>query len=158
MHFNYLLSPPLSLSPLPPPPSLLFLLFLPLSSSSSSLSLIDSPLDAQVWLLNSCTVKGPSEDGFKSAIRKGKELNKTLVVAGCVPQGQRDLDEIKDVSAVGVKQIDRIVEVVEGALNGNTVRLFGTKRASGRQLAGPSLELPKIRKNPLIEIIPINSG
>ena len=145
MHFNYLPSPP-------PPNSLLF------SSSSFSLSLIDSPLDAQVWLLNSCTVKGPSEDGFKSAIRKGKELNKTLVVAGCVPQGQRDLDEIKDVSAVGVKQIDRIVEVVEGALNGNTVRLFGTKRASGRQLAGPSLELPKIRKNPLIEIIPINSG
>lgn len=122
------------------------------------LTIIDSPIDAHVWLLNSCTVKGPSEDGFKSAIRKGKELNKILVVAGCVPQGQKDLEEIKDVSAVGVSQIDRVVEVVEGALNGNVVRLFGSKRMSGRQLAGPSLELPKIRRNPLIEIIPINSG
>ena len=119
---------------------------------------IDTPLSADVWLLNSCTVKGPSEDGFKAAIKKGKELNKTLVVAGCVPQGQKDMDDIKDISVIGVQQIDRVVEVIEESLKGHVIKLYGQKRSNGRRLAGPSLELPKIRKNPLIEIIPINSG
>lgn len=47
-----------------------------------------------------------------------------------------------------------MVEVVEETLKGNTVKLFGTAR--DRKL--PSLDLPKIRKNHLIEIIPINAG
>ena len=115
-------------------------------------------MDAHIWLLNSCTVKGPSEDGLKSAIRRGKDLQKTLVVAGCVPQGQKDLADVQDISVVGVHQIDRVVEVVEETIKGNTVKLFGQKRANGKRLAGPNLNLPKIRRNPLIEIIPINSG
>ena len=122
-------------------------------------SFIDSPLDAGAWLLNSCTVKGPSEDGFKSAIKKGRDLNKVIVVSGCVPQGQKDLPELRDLSVVGVQQIDRVVEVVEETLKGHTVHLFRRQRAvNGRRPAGPSLDLPKIRRNPLIEIIPINSG
>ncbi len=41
---------------------------------------------------------------------------------------------------------------------GHTVRLFGQKRVNGRKLGGAPLNLPKIRKNPLVEIIPINTG
>ena len=41
---------------------------------------------------------------------------------------------------------------------GHSVRLFGTKKLSGKKQGGASLLLPKIRKNPLIEIIPINTG
>lgn len=44
-----------------------------------------------------------------------------------------------------------MVEVVEETLKGNKVRLYGKKSL-------PSLDLPKIRKNHLIEIIPINTG
>ncbi len=62
----------------------------------------DSPLSADLWLLNSCTVKGPSEDGLKNSIRKGRELGKPLVIAGCVPQGQRNHGDIKGLSVVGV--------------------------------------------------------
>lgn len=119
---------------------------------------VDSPLDANVWLLNSCTVKGPSEDGFHEAVKRGQSLGKVIVAAGCVPQGQKDLPNIQKVSVVGVQQIDRVVEVVEAALQGNRVTLFGQRREGRRRLAGPSLDLPKIRRNPLIEIIPINSG
>ena len=57
-----------------------------------------------------------------------------------------------------VQQIDRIVEVVEETLKGNTVRLFGSKRENGRRLGGAALTLPKIRRNPLVEIIAINTG
>jgi tRNA A37 methylthiotransferase MiaB len=38
------------------------------------------------------------------------------------------------------------------------VRLFGQKKEGGKKTGGASLLLPKIRKNPLIEIIPINTG
>lgn len=38
------------------------------------------------------------------------------------------------------------------------MRLFGTKKAEGKKLGGARLDLPKIRKNPLIEIIAINTG
>lgn len=62
----------------------------------------DSPLSADLWLLNSCTVKGPSEDGLKNSIRKGRELGKPLVVAGCVPQGQRNHGDVQGLSVVGV--------------------------------------------------------
>lgn len=42
---------------------------------------------------------------------------------------------------------------------GHSVRLLGTKKdAEKKKTGGASLLLPKIRKNPLIEIIPINTG
>ncbi|CAO1432547.1 unnamed protein product [Diamesa hyperborea] len=115
--------------------------------------------NADLWLLNSCTVKNPSEDTFRNDIQTGLDKGKFVVVAGCVPQGGASKQEyMKGMSIVGVNQIDRVVEVVEETLKGNTVRLLQPKKKDGKRLAGASLLLPKIRKNPLIEIIPINSG
>jgi threonylcarbamoyladenosine tRNA methylthiotransferase CDKAL1 len=126
--------------------------------AAAGYTITDSPLSADLWLLNSCTVKGPAEDGLKNAIRKGRELGKSLVVSGCVPQGQRSHTDILGLSVVGVQQIDRVVEVVEETLKGNTVRLYGERRVNGQKVGGAPLDLPKIRKNRLIEIIPINTG
>ena len=41
---------------------------------------------------------------------------------------------------------------------GNTVCLRGTKKVDGRKTGGAALSLPKTRRNPLIEIIAINTG
>lgn len=41
---------------------------------------------------------------------------------------------------------------------GHTVRLLGQKKINGKRAGGASLSLPKVRKNPLIEIIAINTG
>ncbi|XP_030033276.2 threonylcarbamoyladenosine tRNA methylthiotransferase [Manduca sexta] len=114
---------------------------------------------AQLWLLNSCTVKNPAEDHFKNEIELGQSRGIHVVVAGCVPQGAPRANYIQGLSVVGVQQIDRIVEVVEETLKGHTVRLFGQRKTGeGRKAGGASLLLPKVRKNPLIEIIPINTG
>ena len=59
---------------------------------------------------------------------------------------------------IGVQQIDRVVEVVEETLKGNSVRLLGSKKLDGRKTGGAALTLPKVRRNPLIEIIAINTG
>lgn len=59
-------------------------------------------INADLWLLNSCTVKNPAEDGFKNEIRKAQETGKYVVVAGCVPQGQPKMEFIKGLSVIGV--------------------------------------------------------
>jgi threonylcarbamoyladenosine tRNA methylthiotransferase CDKAL1 len=58
---------------------------------------------------------------------------------------------LQGVSVVGVTQIDRIVEVVEETLRGNTVALLAKK-------ALPSLDLPKVRRNRHVEILPLSTG
>lgn len=74
-----------------------------------------------------------------------KKIKKPLVVAGCVPQGDRTIPEIAELSTLGVTQIDRVVEVVQETLKGNKVQLLEKKEL-------PSLDLPKIRKNKEIEM------
>ena len=66
-------------------------------------------------------------------------------------EAQPELGPIADVSIVGVQQIERVVEVVHETLKGNTMRLLA-------RAARPSLDLPKVRRNPLIEIVPVNTG
>ena len=84
-------------------------------------------------------------------------------MAGCVSQAAPDEPWLKDVSIVGVKQIDRIVEVVEETLKGNTgwIRyafLMILVRLLSRNRPDAGLSLPKIRKNALIEVLAINTG
>ncbi|KAG8197486.1 hypothetical protein JTE90_007225 [Oedothorax gibbosus] len=113
---------------------------------------------AHIWLLNSCTVKNPAEDHFRNAIEEGRRKGKYVVVAGCVSQAAPKTPYLQGLSIIGVQQIDRVVEVVEETLKGNSVQLLGTKKVSGKKLGGASLQLPKVRRNELIEIIPINTG
>lgn len=119
--------------------------------SAFGYALTDNPQDAHLWLINTCTVKSPSQSAMNTLILKCKSARKPLVVAGCVPQGSRDLKELEGVSVVGVQQIDRVVEVVEETLKGHEVRLLNRKTL-------PALDLPKVRKNKFIEILPINVG
>ncbi|XP_062164432.1 uncharacterized protein LOC133871087 isoform X2 [Alnus glutinosa] len=119
--------------------------------SAFGYSLSDNPEQADLWLINTCTVKSPSQSAMDTLIAKCKSAKKPLVVAGCVPQGSRDLKELEGVSIVGVQQIDRVVEVVEETLKGHEVRLLNRKTL-------PALDLPKVRKNKFVEILPINVG
>ncbi|KAF9601447.1 hypothetical protein IFM89_020214 [Coptis chinensis] len=119
--------------------------------SAFGYALSDKPEEADLWLINTCTVKSPSQSAMDTLILKSKSARKPLVVAGCVPQGSRNLKELEGVSIVGVQQIDRVVEVVEETLKGHEVRLLNRKTL-------PALDLPKVRKNSFIEILPINVG
>ncbi|CAA0827795.1 Methylthiotransferase [Striga hermonthica] len=119
--------------------------------SAFGYSLSENQDEADLWLINTCTVKSPSQSAMETLITKCRKSKKPLVVAGCVPQGSRDLKELEGVSIVGVQQIDRVVEVVEETLKGHEVRLL-TRRTL------PALDLPKVRRNRFVEILPINVG
>ncbi|EPB72754.1 hypothetical protein ANCCEY_08148 [Ancylostoma ceylanicum] len=86
-------------------------------------------------------------------------------------QAAPDEQWLKNVSIVGVKQIDRILEVVEETLKGNTGCLlfhiflwpsFGdfdiSVRLLSRKRPDAGLSLPKMRKNDLVEVLAINTG
>ncbi|XP_046895827.1 threonylcarbamoyladenosine tRNA methylthiotransferase [Hypomesus transpacificus] len=126
--------------------------------AASGYKITEDASEADLWLLNSCTVKNPAEDHFRNSIKKAQEQDKKVVLAGCVPQAQPRMDYLKGLSIIGVQQIDRVVEVVDEAMKGHSVRLLGQKKDKGKRLGGARLDLPKIRKNPLIEIISINTG
>lgn len=114
-------------------------------------TMVDSVEEADGCLINSCTVKNPSQEKFINLVGSAQQDGKAVVVAGCVPQGDRNLKGLESVSILGVTQIDRVVEVMEETLKGNTVRLLAKKEL-------PVLDLPKIRKNKLVEIIPLSTG
>lgn len=107
--------------------------------------------NADLWLVNTCTVKSPSQSAMDTVLRRGRELGKALLVSGCVPQGDRRAAELRGLSVLGVTQIDRVVEAVEQTLQGNTVTLLAKK-------ALPALDLPKVRRNAHVEIIPLSTG
>ena len=58
--------------------------------------------DADLWLINSCTVKGPSQSAVGNLLKKARDMDIAVVVSGCVPQGQKDAKELEGVSTLGV--------------------------------------------------------
>lgn len=114
-------------------------------------TIVDAPDTADLLLVNSCHVKGPSESRFWHDLQQAKGRGRPVVAAGCVPQAMTKDERLARVPIVGVKEIERVVEVVEAAGHGR--RIQHTSRTPS-----PSLTLPRLRRNPLVEIIPISDG
>ncbi len=111
--------------------------------------IISSPEDAALIIINSCNVKGRTQSLFFSYLERIKQLKKPIVVAGCIPKTLPT--RVAEFSLIGPDQLNRIVEVVEETLNGNTVAALADEPVK-------RLNLPKIRKNPVVEILPISKG
>ena len=119
--------------------------------SSEGYQIVSSLESSDITIINSCTVKSPSQAAFLNMVTKSKSFNKKVIVGGCVPQAERNIPGLENCSIVGVSQIDKIDYIVEKTLEGNVVRFLENKKL-------PSLLLPKIRRNKYIEIIPISQG
>ena len=75
--------------------------------------IVDNLEDSDLTIINSCTVKSPSQAAFLNTVIKSKEHNKHVVVGGCVPQAERNLKGLENCSIVGVSQIDKIDYIVK---------------------------------------------
>lgn len=111
--------------------------------------------DADVIVMNSCTVKGPTENKIIKRFHELKKRGKKIVVTGCIPQA--DLknefkDLLKDVFVVGTNQLSKIMEVLDKIQHDQKVEHYLSTENEIR------LNLPKIRSNQYIEIIPISKG
>lgn len=119
-------------------------------------SLCDRAEDADLVILNTCTVKDKTFNTFRrrlDRIRRGAlGVPKPVVVAGCIPKAYERASLLDGVPALGPDSIGRVEEVVREALRGAVERRFADDGASAR------LKLPHARRNPAVEILPIARG
>ncbi|MEM8612744.1 MAG: tRNA (N6-isopentenyl adenosine(37)-C2)-methylthiotransferase MiaB [Cyanobacteria bacterium P01_H01_bin.105] len=89
----------------------------------------ENPLEADVVLYNTCTIRDNAEQKVysylgKQAKRKQKDPNVTLVVAGCVAQqeGEALLRRVPELDLVmGPQHANRLSDLLEQVFNGNQV-------------------------------------
>lgn len=105
--------------------------------------------EANLLILNSCAVKGPTESKFFTLLGKLKADNKKVIVAGCIAQAMPE--KLEEYSKIGTDQLDAIGEVIEETLNGNIVSMIVEEKKD-------KLSLPHIRSTRYVEIIPICNG
>lgn len=113
--------------------------------------LVETIEDADVVIFNTSIVKNSSENTFFSQLEQFKKEHpyKISIIAGCIHQSDRA--KLRGYPFIGTKQIHNVVQVVEEALHDNVLQLLSNDEM-------PPLNLPKVRKNPIVEILPINRG
>ncbi len=115
---------------------------------------VDSASEADVVVVNTCAVKGPTENRvleFLKRVPRGKKI----VVAGCLPltSFERLSRDARFDGLVGPAFGEDIVTVVERVMAGKRVVALDTALESK-----PSLSLPRLRSNSVVSVIPINYG
>lgn len=116
--------------------------------------LVNSVTSADVIIYNTCAVKGPTENRIIEILKR-VPANKKVIIAGCLPliNFERLCKEVRFDGVVGPAAGDGIIEIVKRVLNGERVVAL-----EGAVNAKPSLNLPRLRLNPVISIIPVNYG
>ena len=73
--------------------------------------LLDEPEKsrADLWIVNSCTVKSPSQSAMSTTMQQGKQLGKKVLVTGCVPQGDRKAPELQEFSLLGMASLNHFI-------------------------------------------------
>jgi len=121
--------------------------------SEAGYSIVDNPEDSDVNVIVTCTVKTATANRMSHRIKKLSETNSALVVAGCMPKTQaKEIQKINPkASMMGPDSIDQITNIVNSTLNGNQLIELGKS-------SKPKVLLPKIRINPVIDIVEIGTG
>lgn len=121
--------------------------------SRSGFQIVKNPDIADVLIINTCIVKKPTEDRMIERIKEMKKYRKKLIIAGCMPTAEYPI--IKKIAGsanlIDTHNITAICKVVQKTMSNEKIELIG-KRSEER------LCLPKIRKNPVINIVPISCG
>jgi len=118
-------------------------------------NLVKNEKYADLIIINTCFVKQVTEQKIIFRL-KNLQMNypeKRLIISGCMPEGayRRLVDIAPDASLVSTHQITKIVQTVQKTLEGKRVEFLGESKEV-------KLCLSKIRKNPVIDIVPISSG
>jgi MiaB-like tRNA modifying enzyme len=109
--------------------------------------------EADVLIYNTCAVKGPTENRIIDALKRAPK-NKKLIVAGCLPMIslERLMREVRFDAAVGPSVGEEIADVVRRVLAGQKVVELSNTNTK------PKLDLPRVKSNQVISVVPINFG
>ena len=114
---------------------------------------ITSFRDSNIVIVNTCTVKTPTEHKILKKLNELKTSGKKVIVSGCMPPAIPGIiNKFPHFSFIGVNVSD-ILEAVLCVKEGKRfVKLNAKEHEKCR------ISIPKIRKNSVIEIIPIAEG
>ena len=109
--------------------------------------------DAELLVLNVCTVKGDHQ--ALRAVRQAREENQKakLVITGCVTKNLREElgQKYPDASVSNTNNLHIIQETVQKTIDGEkVVHITGSKEQKAN--------IPRVRTNPVISILPISNG
>ncbi len=111
----------------------------------SGWQITDNEDEAEVIVINTCTVKGPTENRISARIRKLAACNRKLVIAGCMSANEERIrNAAPRAPIVGTSSLARIVDALDDALEGKTsfYRSFQPKDALPRAFTAPILRIP----------------
>lgn len=110
--------------------------------------------EADIIIYNTCAVKTPTENRIIEILRKTPK-DKKVVVAGCLPliNFNRLCTEVKFDGVAGPAVGEKIVDVVKRVASGEKVVMLEKAKFNM-----PSLDLPRLRVNPVVGIIPVSYG
>jgi len=116
--------------------------------------LVDTVEAADIVIYNTCAVKGPTENRMMEVLKRVPP-DKKLIVAGCLPliNFERLCKEVNFDGVLGPAAGEKIVDALMRVLNGEKV--VALQDAAN---AKPNLDLPRLRLNPVVGIVPINYG
>ncbi|MBI2652097.1 tRNA (N(6)-L-threonylcarbamoyladenosine(37)-C(2))-methylthiotransferase [Candidatus Woesearchaeota archaeon] len=121
--------------------------------NNSGHNIVNDEKESDVNVVNICTVKGDTT--ALREIRRLKKLHsdKKLIVAGCITKSIipkiKNID--KNISFINTHNFGRISTVVENSLNETVLELLDKKYEQ-------KVNLPSVRKNPVVGIVPILNG
>jgi len=112
-----------------------------------------SEAEADVLIYNTCAVKEPTENRVIN-VMKHVPKGKKLIVAGCLPMinFERLLREVHFDGAVGPSVGGGIADVVARVAAGEKVVDLDRLKQK------PKLDLPRIKSNPVVSVVPISYG
>ena len=120
---------------------------------NSGFEIVNDESQSNVNVVNICTVKGDVTALREIRRLKKQHPEKKLIVAGCITESIapkiKQIDE--NISFVNTHNLGRISSVVENSLNGTVLELLDKKYEQ-------KVNLPSVRKNPVIGIVPILNG
>src|SRR3989344_5423336 len=85
--------------------------------------IVDDENSADIIVYNTCTVKGKTETYFRKKLKE-LERKKKVIIAGCIPQAEKNKEQFKEHSIIGTFQIDKIDYAVNETMEGNLVTLL----------------------------------
>jgi len=122
--------------------------------AEAGFTLTRSASKADIIIYNTCAVKGPTENRIINTIKRTPK-NKKIIITGCLPliNFERLRRETRFNAATGPAAAPQIVAIIKRVLNGENVTAL-----ENALTAKPSLNLPRVKSNSAISIIPINYG
>jgi threonylcarbamoyladenosine tRNA methylthiotransferase CDKAL1 len=122
--------------------------------SEAGHTIVGDSESAELVIYNTCAAKAPTENRMISLLKKVPR-EKKLIVAGCLPliNPERLRREVRFDGVVGPAVGEKIVEVVRRVSEGGHVAVVEEGVESI-----PRLDLPRVRLNPNVSIVPISYG